>query len=61
MVIVRTMQVKLWNGHFKIGEQAGWLQGWENTRMHVCLKNAHEHGLLIQCGTGLGISEKEKW
>ncbi len=29
MVIVRTMQVKLWNGHFKIGEQAGWLQGWE--------------------------------
>ena len=46
MVIVRTMQAKLWNGHFKIGEQAGWLQGWENARKRVCLKNVHEHGLL---------------
>lgn len=32
-----------------------------NTRMHVCLKTLTSMDSFIQCGTGLGISEKEKW
>ena len=41
--------------------QAGWLQGWENTRMHVCLKKRSRAWTpLFNAELGL-VFRKEKW